>query len=266
MARRCPLLPPFPDPDAVAVVIAKDGAQLGPFSRRDLAARLASGEIATSDHFFYDGMTEWAVIADAPGLVPAPPALPARTADAEQLEQVFGRLVKESWAYYDARAYAQRVDELLLGAVITCTLDNGYALIDLASDGAHHNLRFQHPKEGHRILCRLTHLTPDLTTAKVLGHRASVVLGYGERLDDFTRIFNALRAEVKSGYLQSAEPGTIVVDGDMNTGYIYVQVDLYLNVDDYVGPNYKINYDVLREHLAATLHTLRKYLRGRFAS
>lgn len=256
-------LPPFPDPEAEAVLVSREGTQAGPISRRDLSGRLTRGELGQADHFFFHGMTEWAVIGEHPGLLveEAPPGGSAN----DRLERVFGKLVKESWTYYDAQKYASQVDEVMLGAVITCTLDNGYSLIDLSSDGTHHYVRFQHLKEQSRILCRLTHLTADLTTAKVQGHRASVIIGYGERMDDFSRIFSALRSEVKSGYIQSAEPGTIVVDGDMNTGYIYVQVDLYLDLDDYIGRNFDVDYPVLKDHLAATLHTLRKYLRGRFA-
>ena len=256
-------LPPFPAANAEAVLVSRDGTQTGPISRRVLSERVARGELRLADHFFYQDMTEWAVIGDHPGLLVE--AAPAGESADDRLERLFGKLVKESWTYYDAQKYASQVDEVMLGAVITCTLDNGYSLIDLSSDGTHHYVRFQHLKEQSRILCRLTHLTADLTTAKVQGHRASVIIGYGERMDDFSRIFQALRSEVKSGYIQSAEPGTIVVDGDMNTGYIYVQVDLYLDVDDYIGKNYEVDYPVLKDHLAATLHTLRKYLRGRFA-
>lgn len=254
-------LPPLPGPDVATLLVSRGGTQSAPMSRRALQAAVKSGAFAPEDYFFVEGMEAWAAIGDHPALF----ADLAAEAPEDRLERVFGRLVKESWAYYDEQQYASTIDEVFLGAVITATLDNGYSLIDLSSDGTHHYVRFQQIDGGSRILCRLTHLTASVTTAKVSGHRASVVLGYGERMDDFNRIFKALRAEAKSGYLQSAEPGTITVDGDMNTGYVYVQVDLFLKIDDYIGNNYQVNYDTLREHLAATLHTLRKYLRGRFA-
>lgn len=259
-------LPPLPPPDVEAVHVHASTGTVGPVSRRAIAARLAQGELQRTDSFWFDGMEGWEEIgahaALLEGLDAGAPA-PATTDD--QLDKVFGGLVKESWKYYNAHAFASQVDEVFLGAIITATLDTGYALIDLSSDGTHHYTRFQNLQDKSRVICRLTHLTGDLVKSKVEGHRASVVFGYGERVDDFGRIWQALKAEMKSGYLQSAEPGTITVDGDMNSGYIYVQVDLYLCVDDYVKSDYGVRYDVLREHLAATQNALRKYLRGRFA-
>jgi hypothetical protein len=264
--------PPIPTPDAESIHVHGASGTLPAMSRVALKARVGSGEIKLEDSFWYEGMAGWSPLAEHPGLLqgvggaaaPAPGAAPAGTED-DRLDAVFGGLVKESWSYFNAHAYASHVDEVFLGAIITSVLDTGYALIDLSSDGTHHYTRFENLGDHSRIICRLTHLTGDLTRAKVQGHRASVILGYGEKSNDFARILQALKAEMKSGYLQSAEPGTITVDGDLNTGYVYVQIDLYLCVDDYVSPDYAIRYDVLQEHLGATVHALRKYLKGRFA-
>lgn len=182
----------------------------------------------------------------------------------ERLDQTFGALVVESWAWHEAVSYAAAVDEMLVGAFITCALDLDYALIDLTSDGTHHYVRFQHSADASQLLCRLTHLTGDLLSASVHGHRARVVVGYGERRSDVSRIWSALKAEVGSGFLQGAEPGTVTVDGDVKSGYVTVQVDLYLKLDAYIGANYEVHYEPLRLHLDAIRHALRKYLRGRF--
>jgi hypothetical protein len=259
-------LPPLPPPDVDALHVHAAAGTVGPLSRRTIAARLAQGELQPSDSFWFDGMAGWEELSAHPALVQGlDSGSPAPATTDDQLDKVFGGLVKESWKYYNAHAFASQVDEVFLGAIITATLDTGYSLIDLTSDGTHHYTRFQNLQDNSRIICRLTHLTGDLVRSKVEGHRASVVFGYGERVNDFGRIWQALKAEMKSGYLQSAEPGTITVDGDVNAGYIYVQVDLYLCVDDYVKADYGVRYDVLREHLAATHNALRKYLRGRFA-
>lgn len=258
---------PIPGPDVAVVHVHSAAGQIGPMSRRAMKDKLAAGEIKASDNYWFDGMSGWIPIRDTAAMlegIDAPAAIPGESKD-DQLDRVFGKIVKDSWAYYNEHAYASHVDEVFLGAIITCTLDTGYSLIDLTSDGTNHYLRFEHMGDHSRVVIRLTHLTADLTKAKVHGHRASVIVGYGERSNDFAKIMGALKAEMKSGYLQSPEPGTITVDSDMNTGYIYVQVDLYLKVDDYVGAHYTINYAALREHLAATQNALRKYLRGRFA-
>jgi hypothetical protein len=187
------------------------------------------------------------------------------SAEDDRLDTIFGELVSRSWDYYEAHAFAGHIDEVFLGAVITSTLDSGCALIDISSDGTHHYLRFEDLEDHSRIVYRVTHLTPSLSQAKVLGQRASVVVGYGERVGNFQQIWKALKAEYKSGLVASPEPGTITVDGDMSSGYVYVQVDLFLTIDDYVAADYRIDYSLLQDHLAATHNALRKYLRGRFA-
>lgn len=257
----------MPGPDEAVIHVHGAAGPIGPMSRRALKAEIDGGRVRRDDHVWIEGMTDWVAISAWTGLldgldVPAAPVA-GESAD-DRLDRVFGQLVRSSWDYYNAHVHAGHIDEVFLGAIITSTLDTGYSLIDLTSDGTHHYLRFEHLGDHSRVIVRLTHLTGDLVRAKVQGHRASVIVGYGERSNDFAKIMNAIRAELKSGYIQSAEPGTITVDGDMNTGYVYVQVDLYLCVDDYVGADYTIRYDRLQEHLGATLNALRKYLRGRF--
>ena len=238
---------------------------MGPISRREVAERLAAGSLSPSDHFWFDGMGDWVALGDHPAVTEVPAAQAPATRD-DQLDLVFGRLVKSSWDYYEAHNFAVRIDEVFLGALITSSVEAGWALIDLESDGTHHYLRFEEAKTQHRLVVQLTHLTTSLTHAKVLGHRARVVVGYGERVKNFGTVWRAVKAEYKSGYIRSPEPGTMTVDGDMASGYIYVQVDLYFKIDDYVREDYAVDYGTLSEHLTACTHALRKYLRGRFKS
>jgi hypothetical protein len=172
--------------------------------------------------------------------------------------------VEASWEWYSDHQFARSIDEVLLGATITAVLDLDHVLIDLSSDGTRHFLRFENTTDQSRMAVRLHHLTGDLTTAKVQGHKASVVVGYGERVRDFSKVWQALKAEMKSGLVNRDEPGAISVDGDVASQYVYVQVRLILDVDAYVSRDWSVQTDRLNEHLGACRHALRKYLRGRF--
>lgn len=276
-------LPRMPGPDEEVLHVHTAAGQQGPLSRRALAAALAAGTLSDAGHLWMKGMDAWEAIGDhrdalASGLdtpagagpaldddgppVPAAPALAALGDDA--LDAVFGGLVKDSWRWLADQRFAGHVDEVFLGAVITSTLDTGYSLIDLTSDGTHHFLRFENLTDRSRILFRLTHLTPSLAVSKVLGQRASAVIGYGERVGNLAKIWSAIQAEMKSSLLREADPGTITVDGDVQSGYVYCNVDLYLDVDAYVSRDYRVDHALLSKHVAGTVHALRKYLRGRF--
>lgn len=183
----------------------------------------------------------------------------------EQKERVFEELLRKSWQFRARHAHANQIDEVLVGAVITSTLDNGYSLIDLTSDGTYHYLRFEEISSGNRIVFQLRHLTPNLAMAKVLGHEAEVTVGYGERHKKFKAIFDALKQEYKGGYISSPDPGVITVDGDISSQYIYVQVTTLWDINDYLleQGSYRIDYPKLTEHISAIIHSLRKYLHGR---
>jgi hypothetical protein len=260
-------LPRTPEPDEVALYLhTQADGQTGPFSRRGLRSRLGGGDLAGL-HLWMEGMSGWEPAEDHREILLRDldlPAPPADESEDDRNDRLFSQLVKSSWNHLAEQRFAQHIDEVFLGAVITSTLDNGYSLIDLKSDGTHHLLRFEDLKSGARLLFRLTHLTGSLAVAKVLGQRASVVVGYGERVQNVARVFSAIQAEMKSSYL-SPEPGTITVDGDLNSGYVYCQVDLLLDIEAYVGRDYAIDHAALSSHVGATTHALRKYLRGRFA-
>jgi hypothetical protein len=285
-------LPRMPGPDEAVLHVHTAAGQQGPLTRRALVAALADGTIADAGHLWMKGMDAWDPITDhrdalaagldagpadaGPGAAPAPaeaapesappqaaaPALAALGDDA--LDAVFGGLVKDSWKWLADQRFAGHVDEVFLGAVITSTLDTGFVLIDLTSDGTHHFLRFEDLTDRSRILFRLTHLTPSLAVSKVLGQRASAVIGYGERVGNLAKIWSAIQAEMKSSLLREADPGTITVDGDVTSGYVYCNVDLFLDIDAYVSRDYRVDHALLSKHVAGTVHALRKYLRGRF--
>jgi hypothetical protein len=253
--------PPLPAGDTPAIHVQTAQGQQPPVSAPKLKEMLGSGALPRDTALWFQGLPGWIRVADHPELT----ALLPKGSPDDEMDRVFGSLVKDSWTYFREHELAGHIDEVLVGAIITTTLDNGYSLIDLSSDGSHHHLRFENIQgDQSRVVFQLTHLTPGLTAAKVLGQRMSVVIGYGEKMADFGRVWQALKAEFKSGYVQNPEPGTITVDGDMNSGYVYVQVDLYLDVKNYVGDAYAINAPRLNRDVGATINALRKYLKGRF--
>lgn len=265
----------LPPPDVAAVYVMAPQGQLGPMPLNALLDQVARGQLPADAAIWFEGLSGWIRMGDHPDLRArlAPPAAPAapqpaapvrgvQPSDDEQ-DRVFTTLIKESWRHFEHTLFASHIDEVFIGAVITNTLDNGYALIDITSDGSNHYLRFENLDDKSRIIYQLHHLAHDAAAAKVLGHLASVVVGYGERVGNIGRALSAAQAEFKSGYLQSAEPGTITIDADIATGYIYTQVDMYWNISDYVAEDYNVDHQRLKQHIGASIHALRKYLRGR---
>jgi hypothetical protein len=181
----------------------------------------------------------------------------------EQLEKVFVALVERSWKRYNEHLENKYMDDLLVGAVIASTVQLGYALIDLNSDGQRHYLRFEHLPTKERLIFELTNLSEELVTAKVLGRWARTVIGYGKMVKDTQSVWSAFKSEFKSGFMDDREPGIITFDADLTAGYIYTQVPLLLHLDDYFGENFQVNHRLLQQHLGATVHTLKKYLNGR---
>lgn len=181
----------------------------------------------------------------------------------QEQDDIFISLVKESWDHYNESLKNTQMDELLVGAVIASTVEGGWSLIDLTSDGANHHLRFEDLQTRRRLLFQLHNLSESLETAKVLGRRARIIIGYGEYVQNTGALWSTLRSEFKSGFLDATEPGVITVDADLTTSYIYVQVPLILSLDKYFGQNYQVNHQLLQQHIQATTASLAKYLHGR---
>jgi hypothetical protein len=279
------MFPPLPPPNAQAIFVGtQQGPLPGQYTLDALVEQVRSGQIPGDAAIWYEGLPNWVRLTDHPELrdrlnappgggapAPAPqqqmvaPATNAPRLSDDEMDRRFGQLIKSSWNFYYANEFARHVDEAFIGAVITSTLDNGYSLIDLNSDGSNHFLRFQQMQEGTRILYQLRHLAHSPTEAKVLGHISSVTVGYGERSSNVGRLWSALKSEFKSGYIQSAEPGTITIDADVESGYMYAQVDMFWNISDYVTDEYVTDFPKLTEHIAVSINALRKYLHGRMA-
>lgn len=184
----------------------------------------------------------------------------------EDLEQVYIDLVASSWQKHEERIQNKRMDDLLIGGVIAVMVGDDYSLIDLSSDGVNHYLRFEQLSNKQRVIFRLRNMSEELVTAKVLGRHAHVVIGYGEHVQNTQTLFQTLKSEIKSSFLDTGEPGVITTDADITAGFIYVQVPLILDLDDYFGGDYEIKYTTLRRHIMATVQSLQKYLRGRLST
>lgn len=220
----------------------------------------------------------------------------------QQLDDEFIGLIGRSWEMYKETELATSIDEAMLGGVITALVDCGFVLIDLETAGAwaamaaaggaggaggtgtttttttattgtdvgstataaHHQLRFEEPETHARVSVAIEHLTPDVASAKMIGHRASAILGYGERVPNFSKVGQALRQEVQSNFVVSPEPGTVTFDADISSGYVYAQVDFLMELDRYVADDLAVDHDLLRRHLASVVYTMKTFVRSRF--
>lgn len=245
--------------------VAHGGNSAGPLTVAELLLMWAENKIQAESLFWHEGMPAWVPIQSHAvwrRLVDSAP-VPATVPTADDHERIFGSLLKESWRYHNQQFSASVVDDVFIGLLIACTLDNGWSLIDMTSDGSNHYLRFENFKDQSRVYYQVRHMTHSLAEQKAVGNRVAIVVGYGERTNDFARLWSTLKQELRSGYIQSPEPGTITFDADMGAGYIYVQVDMFWKMEDYVGEGFHTDGRRLDRDVDACTHALRKYLRGR---
>jgi hypothetical protein len=264
---------PLPAPGEAALYAAGPAGREGPMTREELAARVSDGRLPDTAHVWWPGLEDWTTLAARPEILAAAPEAPSQPpelqplarpqAAGEELDEVFAGLVEASWKYHHLLEDTQRMDDVLVGALITATLDTGRALLDIESDGTNHFLRFEDPGDRSRVSMAITHITRDVTTARAVGQRAAVTVAYGEAITRFGQVVEAMRKQAKSGYVKSAEPGIVTFDKDDESKYLYAQIDLFLDVEDYISPRFEVDYDKLNRAVAACVHALRKFLEGR---
>lgn len=205
----------------------------------------------------------------------------------EKLEAEFVSLVEKSWKTHQIYFWNNCVDEILVGAVINSSLEKGYLLIDLTSQQPYayttattpvdpsaasfkqpinkHFLRFENPKDKSRLVFELERITTELTETKVLGQLAKVTIGYGLKTPKLNQIWDTLKQELKTTFVDKSEPGIITFDAEISAGYIYATVTIIVNIADYNKDNKigNIDYQKLDYHIEAVVHSLKKYLCGR---
>ena len=95
--------------------------------------------------------------------------------------------------------------------------------------------------------------------------KGRVTVAYGQRVRDLGRVMSTIKQEMKSSMISNAaEPGVITFDGDMSTGYVYAQVNLLLNLDDYFDG--LVQTSPISRDLYAAVHSLSRYLSGRIGA
>lgn len=287
----------MPRPDESVHWIDAAGTQQGPEPFETLCRRVEAGQVPPTTSVWWPGAEAWTPFADlppadAPAAAPAPASAASAASDPamaglmggiadQELDDEFIALVARSWELYKETELATSIDEVMLGGVITAMVDSGFLLIDLSTAGvvapttaetgvslppAQHDLRFEEPTTGARVTMSLRHLTADAATAKLVGHRAEAVIGYGERVPNFSQVGQALRQEVASSFIASPEPATVSFDADMSSGYVYAQIDLLLELGRYVSDELEVDHALLRRHLASVVYTMQTFVRTRFAS
>lgn len=255
------------------------GQQQGPQPLETVVAQVKAGKLPAGTHIWWEGAPGWTPLSELGlGLGPPPPPTAPATASAalmsglsdQELDDQFIDLVGRSWEMYKETEYATSIDEAMLGGMITALVDCGFALIDLETanmwSGAAggHRLRFEEPADHSRVNVSLRHLTPDPAVAKMIGHRASAVIGYGQRVPQFTKVGQAVKQEVQSGFIASPEPGTVTFDADLSSGYVYAQIDLLLEIERYVDEHLDVDHELLRKHIASVVYTMKTFIQARF--
>lgn len=286
--------------------VDQQGNQVGPEALETVVRRAKGGQISPATLIWWDGASEWTALNSvvdlgSPAGSPAGSAAgsPAGTASGvapatasaalmsgmtdQELDDQFIGLIDRSWVMYKETEFATSIDEAMLGGVVTALVDCGFALIDLNTAGTaapttttttgaapaiptRHELRFEEPQTHSRVTLSLKHLTPDPAAAKMIGHRSEVVIGYGQRVPNFTRVGQALRQEVQSTFIASPEPGTVTFDADLSSGYVYAQVDLLFDLGRYVDEQLAVDHELLRRDLASVVYTMQTFVQSRFGS
>lgn len=190
-----------------------------------------------------------------------PPKTTTAASDEEdRLDAVFSDLLHGTFAYRDTLEFARSIDEVFLGAVIAAALDAGRILSELTSDGTHHFLELHTPNHPSRIQLRLTHLTGSVASSMAQGHVASLVVSYGERLPGFSDIWTRWSRMPDRGFVTRDSPGTITIEADVTTRFIYARVPLFLRIDDYIDDDWSVDQPRLVDHLTACTRALRQHL------
>ncbi|MCB0916633.1 MAG: hypothetical protein KDC23_13175 [Actinobacteria bacterium] len=285
-----------PEPTEMVHWIDQQGRQLAPEPYEVLLRRVEAGTVPETTMVWWEGAPGWAPLyqvrgsaaPDAAGTTEfaatASAALMSGLSDSE-LDDEFIGLVGRSWEMYKETEFATSIDEAMLAGVITALVDCGYALIDLntaspwaiaggvtttdvgsTATSAHHQLRFEEPSDHSRVTVAIEHLTPDPASAKMIGHRATAIIGYGQRVPNFTQVSQAVKQELQSTFIASPEPGTVTFDADISSGYVYAQVDLLLELERYVDPDLAVDHELLRRHLASVVYTMKTFVQARFGA
>ena len=183
------------------------------------------------------------------------------TSPENEAGDVFAELLRASRELHLEASRSRRIDDMLIGASVAASRRAGRSLIGLNSDGVNHHLRFEDLATQTRVLLRLTHLSESLAAARVHGHVASTLVGYGEPAA--VDAVKSLPPEATGAFAETAEPGVVSFAADPASGYVYAQIGLILALDRYVGADLRVDVDLFASHLSSVVEGLRTVLRAR---
>lgn len=204
----------------------------------------------------------------------------------QQLEKQFVDLAKESWLIDQMFFWNDCIDEMMIGYVITSSLDKGYTLLEITNDScqnaystdlntkmdttkshlkssvACHYLIFENNSDKTRLIYKLERIARDIFETKVFGQLSRITIGYGEKYNNARQVQEAIDKEFDEIYINPIEPGIITLHPDEKSGYVYAQVSMILNIsryDKYDQPG-KIDLNKLDYDIASILYSLKNYL------
>jgi hypothetical protein len=186
----------------------------------------------------------------------------------QNMEDRFVKLIEESWRRYDDIERNGWIDDVFVGSIVTCHLDNGMFLLSAGSDGQSHYLLFSNLNRDRNIV-RVDHTRgEDYLFSKTVGHLTAVTLGVGRAYPDLAKIMRAAKSEIQSDLAGEgriagmSDPGVMKVDWD-NNGIATCETSLLLDLQDYVSlETFKVDREKLWLHFQATYQSLEKYLSG----
>ena len=174
-----------------------------------------------------------------------------------QHEALFAEMVEKSGSRHQRFDWASKLDDVSVGAIIASTLGKGFSLVDLHSLGQSHQVRFEHPESGERLIVELDSLGPAAADGELLNQHAYVTVGLGQRVSGDQIVGDDFAAD---------SPGTITIEMDMESGYAFSTVDLIWEFNELVGDDRSIDAVAVNQRVDAAVHALRSYWNDRFGS
>lgn len=192
------------------------------------------------------------------------PAMSTFTHD-QDMENRFLKLIEESWRRYDDMERNSWIDDVFVGALVTCHLDAGMFLLNAGSDGESHSLLFSNQQRDRNIV-HVDHTRgEDYLFSKTVGHLTTVTLGVGRAYPKLSKLFQAMKSEAQSEWAGEGsiagipDPGVMRVDQD--GGIATCETSLLLDLRDYVSlETLKVDRAKLWSHCQATYSALEDYL------
>ncbi|AAB99285.1 hypothetical protein MJ_1279 [Methanocaldococcus jannaschii DSM 2661] len=174
------------------------------------------------------------------------------------MDKRFIELIKKGWKLKNEENKATYIDEVFLGAIITTLTDNGYVLMDIASNGNFHYFMFEHLESWDRIKIVAEVLPHSLTDVKVIGARMFIEFSYGVMIKGIPPSLFGLGLK---GYLSQMLSNIGSIRYEYDGYYTFVNCATYLLINDYIDfDTLTIDWEKLNNDINAIISSLAKYL------